>query len=72
MYEYHAIGVLTIDSKMPGASGISSECKKRAAEGWRLVQAYSDNQKHNRHVLIFEREVLSEREREIRMQTAPV
>jgi hypothetical protein len=36
---------------------MNTELKKRAAEGWRLVQAYSDNQRHNRHVMIFERPV---------------
>jgi len=56
-FEYHAVGVLTIDSRLPGGSGMNAELKKRAAEGWRLVQAYSDNQRHNRHVMIFERPV---------------
>lgn len=53
--EYHVVGVMSIASKIGIDAGVAVECKKRAAEGWRLAHAYSDNQKPHRHVLIFER-----------------
>jgi hypothetical protein len=60
-FEYRVVGVSSIAGKIPGSSGVDAELQKRAREGWRLVSAYSDNDKslgsNHRHVLIFERPV---------------
>lgn len=57
-WEYHVVGVTSIAGKLPGQSGVDAELQKRSRDGWRLVSAYSDNDKGvtgHRHVLIFER-----------------
>src|SRR5437773_1152024 len=50
-YEYHAVSVMQLE-------GVKKELAKRAADGWRLQQAYKDETGiiKDRHVLIFERE----------------
>ena len=57
-YEYHVVGLLTLDSKLPGMSGVRVELNKRAAKGWRLVEAYQGRTGLTpRQVLIFERAI---------------
>ncbi len=55
-FEYHVVAVGSVDSKLPGGSGMSTELEKRSHDGWRLVEAYADL-KTKRHVMVFERPV---------------